>query len=49
MARNGLAGRLCRAIGVSRMAICKALQAGRLQPYDEAGRPVSPDFQGRNF
>jgi hypothetical protein len=38
-----------RAIGVSRMAICKALQAGRLQPYDEAGRPVSPDFRGPKF
>jgi hypothetical protein len=38
-----------RAVGVSRMAITKAVQAGRLQPYDEAGRPVSPDFRGRKF
>ena len=38
-----------RAIGVSRMAITKAVQAGRLQPYDEFGRPVSPDFRGRKW
>jgi hypothetical protein len=38
-----------RAVGVSRMAISKAVQAGRLQPYDEVGRPVSPDFRGRKF
>jgi hypothetical protein len=38
-----------RAVGVSRMAITKAVQAGRLQPYDWAGRPVSPDFRGRKF
>ena len=38
-----------RAVGVSRMAITKAVQAGRLQPYDETGRPVSPDFRGRKF
>jgi biotin operon repressor len=38
-----------RAIGVSRMAICKAVRAGRLQAYNEAGCPVSPDFRGRKF
>ena len=38
-----------RVLGVSRMAICKAIQAGRLQPYNEVGRPVSPDFRGRKF
>jgi hypothetical protein len=38
-----------KAVGVSRAAIGKAIQAGRLQPYDEAGRPVSPTFLGRKF
>ena len=38
-----------RAVGVTRMAVCKAIQAGRLQAYNEAGRPVSPDFRGRKF
>jgi biotin operon repressor len=38
-----------RAVGVSRMAITKAIQAGRLQPYNEAGRPVSSTFRGRKF
>jgi hypothetical protein len=38
-----------RAIGVSRTAVSKAFRAGRLQPYNEAGRPVSPDFRGRKF
>jgi hypothetical protein len=37
-----------RAVGVSRMAITKAVQAGRLQPYDEAGRPARI-FAGANF
>ena len=40
---------LAKAVGVSRMAITKAIQAGRLQPYNEAGRPVSPTFRGRKF
>jgi hypothetical protein len=43
------AATFARAVGVSRMAITKAIQAGRLQPYDWAGRPVSPDFRGRKF
>jgi hypothetical protein len=38
-----------RAVGVSRMAITKAVQTGRLQPYDWAGRPVSTTFRGRKF
>jgi hypothetical protein len=38
-----------KTVGVTRMAITKAVQAGRLQPYDWAGRPVSPDFRGRKF
>jgi hypothetical protein len=38
-----------KAVRVSRMAICKAIQAGRLQAYSKAGRPVSPTFRGRKF
>ena len=38
-----------RAVGVSRAAIGKAIQAGRLQSYNEEGRPVSPAFRGRKF
>ena len=38
-----------KAVGVSRMAITKAIQAGRLQPYNEAGCPVSSTFRGRKF
>jgi biotin operon repressor len=38
-----------KAVGVSRAAIGKAIQAGRLQPYNEAGLPVSATFRGRKF
>lgn len=38
-----------RVIGVSQPAISKAIQAGRLQPYNEAGCPVSAGFRGRKF
>src|SRR2546426_871360 len=38
-----------KAVGVSQMAITRAIQAGRLQAYNEAGRPVSPAFRGHKF
>jgi hypothetical protein len=38
-----------KAARVSRMAITRAIQAGRLRAYNEAGRPVSPAFRGRKF
>jgi DNA-binding transcriptional ArsR family regulator len=51
IAKPGLATvtEFARAIGVSQPAVSQAIQAGRLQPYDFTGRPVSYDFRGRKF
>jgi hypothetical protein len=40
---------LARELGVSQSAGSQAVQNGRLQPYDWAGRPVSSTFRGRKF
>ena len=40
---------LARELGVSQPAVTQAVQAGRLQPYDAFGRPVSPFCRGRKF
>jgi hypothetical protein len=43
------ASTFAKAVGVSRTAISKAIQAGRLQAYSKVGRPVSPAFRGPKF
>ena len=41
--------KFARLIGVSQPAVSKAIKNARLQPYNEAGRPVSPAFHGHKF